>query len=106
MAKDNRRVVNAVRIAGHGVVKDEDRIAELLSAKDGQRLVESGALSGDWDFGSTSNEGPQLTAKTSETLQKADVEIGDGLRRVSDDDLKAAGLAAAQIKNVRAVYGE
>lgn len=49
---------------------------------------------------------PTLTAKTAEVLAKAGIEASEALTTLPDDALKAAGLKPAQIKNVRAVFGE
>lgn len=49
---------------------------------------------------------PTLTPKTAEVLAKAGIEASESLTATPDDVLKAAGLKPAQIKNVRAVYGE
>lgn len=55
-----------------------------------------------------SADGPtvSLTEKTAEVLLKAGIEASESLASVSSDTLKDAGLKPAQIKNVRAVFGE
>jgi hypothetical protein len=49
MGKDTRTTHRAPRI-GTRLVKDEDEISALLTPEQGQRLIQSGALSGDWEF--------------------------------------------------------
>lgn len=49
MSKDTRNVLRAPRIHGR-LVTDEDEIKQLLSPEQGQRLLDSGALSGGWEF--------------------------------------------------------
>ncbi len=69
MARDNREVLSAVRLEtqttdGPNVtttaktygVDDKDELAAVLTPEQGQRLVDSGALSGDWTFGKASGE--------------------------------------------------
>ncbi len=64
MAKDNRIILRAPRIHGR-LVKDEDEIEELLSPEQGQRLLDSGALVGDWNFQAVGEEPKQTTDKPS-----------------------------------------
>lgn len=108
MAKDNREILSGVRIGNDVYLPgQEDEVASRLSPKDGERLIEAGALAGDWDFGTSQDDDePKLTAKVAERLAAANIETNDSLRNVDDEALKGAGLSAPQIKNVRSVYGE
>ena len=57
MAKDNRFIHSGVRVANPDgtatvyVADQEDELAARLSRADGARLIDAGALSGDWQFG-------------------------------------------------------
>lgn len=51
-------------------------------------------------------DAPSLTPKVLERLEAAKIAADETLRGLSDDELKTAGLTAAQIGNVRAVHGD
>lgn len=57
MAKDNRTILSGIRV-GSDVFTDgaEDELAAVLSPADGKRLLEAGAIAGDWDFGGSKPE--------------------------------------------------
>ena len=62
MAKDNRTILRTPR-GPNGLIKDEDELAKLLTPDQGQALLDSGAISGDWHFtGGVKVEG-QVEAK-------------------------------------------
>lgn len=68
MAKDNRLIHSGVRVANPDgtatvyVADQEDELAARLSPADGARLVEAGALSGDWQFGGGATPAPASSA--------------------------------------------
>lgn len=112
MAKDNRNIVNGVRLGEAPNVKlfvdgQEDELAAAATPEQIERLKANGSITGDWQAtASQSSTPPTLTESVTEKLQAANLVIDAGLQNIGNDDLKAAGLQAAQIKNVRAVYGD
>lgn len=51
MAKDNRTIHSGVRVGSETFVDgQEDELAAALSPRDGERLLASGAIDGDWQF--------------------------------------------------------
>jgi hypothetical protein len=52
MAKDNREILSTVRVGRDQMfgAGQEDELAAALSKEDGERLIEAGALQGDWSF--------------------------------------------------------
>ena len=48
---DNRRINSNVRLDGKEYGKDqEDELSSLLTPEEGERLLNLGALEGDWEF--------------------------------------------------------
>ena len=68
---DNRKIVNGVRV-GNETVTDIDKLQEAMTPEMHKRLTETGAITGDWNDGSSKAEqaATKETTKTTKTTKE------------------------------------
>ncbi len=131
---DNRVIKSNVRMPGRSVdgreVEEgrtfgpgqENELAKVLSPEQGKRLLENGALEGDWEFGSAGITGSTgsdssgsddplavlepLDENQVEALRDAGFDTPEALRNASDEELDAVpDIGPATIRKIRELIG-
>jgi hypothetical protein len=109
MAKDNRVIHRTVRVQKPSAdgksnqsltfgPNQEDELADVLTEASGQRLLERGAIAGDWEFRGDKTQAVKSPDKAA--LESANSELAQ--LRAELAELKAAQTAASQSATVAA----
>lgn len=93
MAKDNRKIHSGVRLGGTTYTDGmEDELAGAASAKQLKRLVEKGAISGEW-----SSSAAPLEDEVDDTEDAQDDEVVDD-EETDDSEVDLQSMTIAQLK--------
>jgi hypothetical protein len=134
---DNRKIVSNVRMPARSVdgrvVEEgrtfgpgqEDELAKVLSPEQGKRLLEAGALEGEWTFGATAPAGngdgngagntdssdlsvvlEPLDENQVQALRDAGFDTPEAIRNASDEELDdVPDIGPATIRKIRELIG-
>jgi hypothetical protein len=66
---DNRKIVSGVRMADR-TITDVDELAKVLTPEMRDRLLKSGAISGDWEADAETEQTSKKETKTTKTTKE------------------------------------